>query len=152
MAIYSFLRSQPRTTDSTDFVESFFILCSHNLKTRHPLRRRYAVIRRSLFLLRSILLFQKSSFNKCRQRGYCQPCQKSLSKKTHNLALSKTISGRPRSSATFVENLLLVARLKRRMNLFSNSVPFDFILDISKDRPSLERRSFPFSFLKFLPK
>ncbi len=126
--------------------------CSQILTTTHPFFLKKVVLRRSLFLFFFILSLQKSSFSRCFQRGYCQPCQKSLSKKTQTFRLENTISGFPLIDLSLTENFNRVLLLSASIKSHSNIVFFDLILDIKFERASPLRRSADLTRLRFRPR
>lgn len=128
--------------------EFFRISCSQIRITFQPVSRKYFVVRLSRRRLLEILVLQKSFFRRCFHRGYCQPCQKSLSRKTQHLYFLKTISGRPRMSRAYVTNFLFVACFNFVMNKFSNFVLVERIFDILAERFRGESLSGDRCFLK----
>src|SRR3989344_4550923 len=84
----------------------------------------------SLARLFSIFFFQKSFFKIFFHLGYCQPCQKSLSKKMQTFSFGKTMSGLPLKSLAFILNFLPVRFFNSNMKSLSNCVFEERILDI----------------------
>jgi hypothetical protein len=77
------------------------MLCSQILTTRHPRARKMRITRKSRRRFAIIFSRQKALFILCFQRGNCQPCQKSLSRKTQTLCFRNTRSGLPNTSVQF---------------------------------------------------
>lgn len=109
---------------------SFLISCPQARTTRQLWLLKYAVFFLSLARLFLIFVFQKSFFKIFSHLGYCQPCQKSLSKKTQTFSFWKTMSGLPRKSLAFILNFLTVLFFNSDMKSFSNRVFDERIFDI----------------------
>jgi len=116
--------------DETTAFMSFLISCPQTRATFQSLFLKYAVFFLSLARLFSIFFFQKSFFKIFFHLGYCQPCQKSLSKKMQTFSFGKTMSGLPLKSLAFILNFLPVRFFNSNMKSLSNCVFEERILDI----------------------